>query len=370
MSLCALQWAFKQQTGKAQTKMVLISLADRSNEEFECWPSIKRLERDTELNRKTIIKCLDHLESGGFIADTGRRRGKTNSIKVYRLVGCIGREESSTENGTASAQAQKAKAVKKAVPKTGQLSNPKNGTAKQSQKRDSLNGEAVPKTEPLSSPKNGTENLPCLEPPMGGGNNTQSLGIAPAAHEHAPATETPPGFDEFKIPHWLDPELWAVWENHRRTRYTVAYTDLDRMESIGELFKAYERGQNLAEVIRHAVYRHFKHPHPLPDSVGADIPLAEIVRLYNEICAAAGMLPCNTMTPERQALIVKRVREAGMTLDDWNTFFNHAAKKPELTGKVKPREGYSKPYRAQIENLLNNKGFTKLDEELAAELNG
>lgn len=367
MSICALQWAFKQRTGRAQSKSVLISLSERANEEFECWPSIRRLELDTELNRKTIIKCLDHLEQTGFIADTGRRKGKTKSVKIYKLVGCSGREESDTKNGTASEALAKAKKAVKAVPKTVQLSDTKNGTAKKSQKRDSLKAEAVPKTVQVSSPKNGTENHTSLEPHIGG-NNPESLEIVPKAPERKPATETPPGFEDFKIPEWLDPELWAGWENYRRNRIAEPWDDLAKSISLGELHKANQLGQDLRMVIRNAMVRHWKHPYPLKSSVGADIPLQGIVDAYNRICVPAGMLVCDNMHPELQAVIARRVRDGGMTLGDWECFFEHAAGKPELTGKVPPRDGFHKPFRASLFNLLENKRFARIDEEIKTEL--
>lgn len=367
MSICALQWAFKQRTGKAQSKSVLISLSERANEEFECWPSIRRLELDTELNRKTIIKCLDHLESAGFIADTGRRKGKTNSVKIYKLVGCAGREESDTKNGTALAAPAKPKKASKAVPKTAPLTGTKNGTAKQSQKRDSSKAKAVPKTVSVSSPKNGTENHTSLEPHIGS-NNPESLQSVPKAPERKPATETPPGFDDFKIPEWLDPELWATWENYRRHRIAQPWDDLAKAESLGELHKANQRGQDLRMVIRNAMIRHWKHPYPLKSSVGADIPLDAIRDAYKRICVPAGMLECEEMYPELESLIARRVRDGGMTVGDWECFFQHAAKKPELTGKLPPRLGFDTPFRATLHSLLENKRFAKLDAEIRTEM--
>ena len=365
MSIDALQWAFKQRTGRAQNKIVLISLAERANEDHECWPSIRRLERDTELNRKTIIKCLDALEAAGMIADTGRKKGRTKSVKIYQLVGCMGREESNPKNGTASADDVATKKAGEAVPKTGPLSSTKSGTTKQSQKRDRSKGEAVPKTVRVSSPKNGTENLSVIEPKRGG--NKQTPGVEP--EKRLPATETPPGFDdEFKIPDWLDPELWTLWENYRLNRINAPWDELEMMTSLGELAKAHREGHDPRQVIRNAIIKHWKYPYPPKQTLGSDVPLQDVVDLYNQICATAGMLPCNTVTTQRTELITNRVRNAGMELEDWETFFRHAASKPELTGKAPPGEGYVKPFRASIDYLLGDRGWTRIDEEVAAEL--
>src|SRR5690606_30911440 len=64
-------------------KMVLLSMADRAGENGEAWPSIKRLELDTLLNRKTIMKSIDSLIKKGLIARTGRHVGRSNQVPVY-----------------------------------------------------------------------------------------------------------------------------------------------------------------------------------------------------------------------------------------------------------------------------------------------
>ena len=87
------QWAWKAQVKNSSQRLVLLTLADRAGETHRCYPSIKHMEKDTRLNRKTIIKVLDELEASGFIKDTGEISG--NGVKVYLLTGVIGREDDS-----------------------------------------------------------------------------------------------------------------------------------------------------------------------------------------------------------------------------------------------------------------------------------
>ena len=112
MSLDASIWAWKAQVKNSSQRLVLLTLADRAGETHRCYPSIKRMEKDTRLNRKTIIKVLDELEASGFIKDTGEISG--NGVKVYLLTGVIGREDDSVtspqndtspKNGTSSKSA-------------------------------------------------------------------------------------------------------------------------------------------------------------------------------------------------------------------------------------------------------------------------
>ncbi|HFG6966568.1 TPA: helix-turn-helix domain-containing protein [Acinetobacter baumannii] len=109
MSLDASIWAFKAEVKTSSQRLVLLALADRAGESHKCYPSIKRMVKDTLLNRKTIIKVLDELEASSFIKFTGEITG--NGVKVYQLIGVMGREEdsvtspkngTSTNNGTSS----------------------------------------------------------------------------------------------------------------------------------------------------------------------------------------------------------------------------------------------------------------------------
>lgn len=101
MSLDATIWAFKAAVKTSSQRLVLLALADRAGDAHKCYPSLKRLEKDTVLNRKTIIKVLDELEEGAFIKFTGKTTG--NGVKIYQLIGVVGREDedpTSTKNGT------------------------------------------------------------------------------------------------------------------------------------------------------------------------------------------------------------------------------------------------------------------------------
>jgi DNA-binding PadR family transcriptional regulator len=361
VSVDATRWAWEQRV-RGTDKLVLLSLADRADENFLAFPSAQRLTKDTGLNGKTVFAALQRLLEKGLIEDTGEKVGDTGRVKIYRLMGCNARESNAPKNGGIR-NAKKAAAIAK-----------KAAESESTQKRnDTENGiipnldSNTPENGSRNTPKNGCQNLKDLTNRNLGDINPQSLEILPEAPQSKSATETPPGFEEFKIPEWLDRELWSAWEKYRATRIAKPWDDLAKAKALGELFKANQQGQDIGEVIANAMRRHWEFPYPLKGAaVGKDIPLAEIVDLYNRICAAAGMLPCESMTPDRQGLIARRVRDAGMTLDDWETFFRHAAKKPNLTGKGKAREGFTSPFRAQIDHLLNNKGFTQIDEELRA----
>lgn len=128
MSLDATLWAWKAPVHTAPQRLVLLSLADRAGEDHTCFPSISRLVVDTKLNRKTIMSVLDKLEEMHLVQDTGERKG--NGVKVYRLIGVIGREDdsTSTKNGTSGKNGTSTKIGTATSTKNGTATSTKNGT--------------------------------------------------------------------------------------------------------------------------------------------------------------------------------------------------------------------------------------------------
>jgi len=83
MSLDATRWAWMQQGIGATRKLVLLSLADRADENNVAFPSIARLEQDTDLDRKTIMRSLAGLEQLGLV-ESQKAQG---AVTRYRLIG-------------------------------------------------------------------------------------------------------------------------------------------------------------------------------------------------------------------------------------------------------------------------------------------
>ncbi len=192
MSLDATIWAFKAEVKTSSQRLVLLALADRAGESHKCYPSIKRMVKDTVLNRKTVIKVLDELEAISLIRFTGEITG--NGVKVYQLIGVMGREENdltspkkgtSTNNGTSSNFG------------TGS----KNGTC-------TNNGTAT-------SPKNGTETSPNIGTQNLSGNllieskNKKTwLSLKKLGEEILLATDQET-YEQIKNANWFDRELRA-----------------------------------------------------------------------------------------------------------------------------------------------------------------
>ncbi|WGS85010.1 helix-turn-helix domain-containing protein [Methylomonas sp. UP202] len=122
MSIAATRWAWSQAL-KPAAKLVLLCLADRANEDAECWPSIPRLVADVGADRKTVLAAIKWLESNALIR-VARAPGGGNR---YCLLFDQKPIQPSTKNGTSTDFGTSAENGTTPVPETG-LPSPKYGT--------------------------------------------------------------------------------------------------------------------------------------------------------------------------------------------------------------------------------------------------
>ncbi len=123
MSLDASIWAWNQRVKRSAAKLVLLSIADRAGENHTAFPSISRIAYDTELDRKTVMSCIAYLIEKGMIS---AEKAHGTSTK-YRLIGVVGRDETSTKNGTSTKIGTSTKNGTEPVPKLGRPPVPKLG---------------------------------------------------------------------------------------------------------------------------------------------------------------------------------------------------------------------------------------------------
>lgn len=136
MSVDATRWAWTVRGIKSTDKLVLLSLADRANEEHEAWPSIDRLSADCCMKRATVISAIERLSEKGVL----ERRKRFGGSAVYTLVGVESRHDKngiSAETGTSD--------------QTGTVSSAENGTAVVPKTAPE------PKTKPNNQPNEGTK---------------------------------------------------------------------------------------------------------------------------------------------------------------------------------------------------------------------
>lgn len=187
MSIDAMNWAKKIKTGKSSAKSVLTWLADMCGPDHCAFPSIGALADATELDKKTVQSSLQHLIAVGLIEDTGDRRGRTNQIPVYRLVG-IEESVADVEHTQKWEHYQKRDRLKKPV------NNPKNGIASNVPENGNVTGNGIVKDK---APENGVvtdgETIPFLEgnDPENGIRNLSGILKPKNKPPIAPQTEQP-----------------------------------------------------------------------------------------------------------------------------------------------------------------------------------
>ena len=89
MSVNATRFAWEcdlsKTTKRSAKRLVLLALADRANKENTCFPSIARVVKDTDMDRKTVMNTINDLITLGLVSDTGERKGGTNQVRVLKI---------------------------------------------------------------------------------------------------------------------------------------------------------------------------------------------------------------------------------------------------------------------------------------------
>lgn len=82
----AIQWVRTLEVDRPILKLLLMDLAAYSNPNFECWPSVRTLARDTGQTERTIWKQMKELVDLGLVIKTGRKRKNGSSqSNIYLL---------------------------------------------------------------------------------------------------------------------------------------------------------------------------------------------------------------------------------------------------------------------------------------------
>lgn len=154
-------------------KVILLALANRASINGICWPSIRKLEEDTGINRKTIIKHRKALVEKGLITFTGETKGHTGRVKVMQLPYLNKSHNEQKDNSTTFDTLNSNSTT------FGTGNSPKNGTGNSTT------------FGTLNSPKSGTRNL--KEETVKRTNNRNQVAVALKNGSSTPtATPTPP----------------------------------------------------------------------------------------------------------------------------------------------------------------------------------
>jgi hypothetical protein len=73
MSIAALNWAWSQNCRNPTSKLVLLALADKANEDGECWPGMDSVAEMAGVSSRQVSTHLARLEEAGLIVRKRRR---------------------------------------------------------------------------------------------------------------------------------------------------------------------------------------------------------------------------------------------------------------------------------------------------------
>ena len=86
MSVKCSTWAWGLAISNSSRKLVLLALADRANDDGECWLGMASLKAKCSMPRRTVIRALADLEAAGLIGVERRAgHGSGRLPNVYRL---------------------------------------------------------------------------------------------------------------------------------------------------------------------------------------------------------------------------------------------------------------------------------------------
>lgn len=202
MSLDASIWAWSQRVGKSSSKLVLLALADRAGADNSSFPTIETLSNDTELNRKTIISALQELQARGLVRDTGQRKGSTQKVVVYELLGVIGRHQKT-----------------KTVPKAELLQVGEKHANKQYRKRDDSENGTVPILDGNSTENgtlNGTEIGTLNSTENGTQNLSGNLSVEPVSNRAKKINKK----NDLDFSNWPGEVSAQIWTDYKKLRNT------------------------------------------------------------------------------------------------------------------------------------------------------
>ncbi|WP_140921048.1 conserved phage C-terminal domain-containing protein [Limnobaculum xujianqingii] len=86
VKLSAYVWDGCASSGMKTMKVaIMVRLADFSNDEGVCWPSVDTIARQIGAGRSTVITAINELMKEGWLTKQERRKGQRSATNIYRL---------------------------------------------------------------------------------------------------------------------------------------------------------------------------------------------------------------------------------------------------------------------------------------------
>jgi len=178
---------------------VLLALADRANDDGECWPGLAYLSAQCSMPRRTLIRALQDLQESGLVSIEHRPgEGGGRSTNIYRLA-LVNAAKCQPDTRQSAAES-----LAKCQPDTRQSAKLARGQSAKSAGQSAKNGGA--KCQSLAP-------NPSVDPSE---KQPKERECALPRHPHKGRAADP--FPD--CPAWLNPDDWDAYQQHRREKRT------------------------------------------------------------------------------------------------------------------------------------------------------
>jgi hypothetical protein len=209
-------------------KFVFISLCEQANDHGECYPSISSISKRCCVDKRTVYRCLNELETGGYLI---REKHPTRRSNLYTVTDFNIWGKGDTQSSVTQCHGD----------------------------RESPQGD----TESLSMVTHSHPNGDTVSPPSIYKEPSYNRHIEPSCnHQRARARRTPLSLGAPCLPDWLPTDAWTEWIRYRKSGKTK-FTEKAEQLCIKELGLLREQGNDPVAVIEQSIMNGWKGLFPI-----------------------------------------------------------------------------------------------------------
>lgn len=284
MSGYAHQWAKRQRVGDSSAKTLLKTYANWASEDYSTWVTNEELELDTELNIQTIRRARNKLIELGYLLETDKRLGRTQSIVVYQMLSPAGATIVQGIDARGETVSLSPPTLEEFLTKRGGKYSPSkshhtkgSGNSSPSKSKAASNSTLSPSKSHVEGGEISPEAPPNFDTKIALVEQEKALAQQPA--RRAPRVALHAELQSTELPEWLAFEDWDMWCEHREAKSKDApWTRGAAIVSIRRIAKLRDQGLDARAVIEEAVLRGWTGLFPVkPDAqlaTGSAAPVA------------------------------------------------------------------------------------------------